>query len=259
MFSNSIRKLLLVFAALLFIGDSAAACTCRGPRQIDGFHPCITYSRADAVFTGQVVGVSFAQLDPDGKPVPFSQKIFHFAVDEAFRGVEGRTVEVITNPNTASCGYDFVQGQRYFVYARRKGDGKLTEGLCGPTVPLDAAARDLAYAREMMRGEKGVRIVGAVIKYERGLLTRTRVPLTAVEVILERVDPGEERFSTTVTNSEGAYEFRGLSPGTYHVRTALPTGLVEWSRGRKPKVDSVSLSERTGCGFKSFIFTTTSN
>ena len=76
------------------------------------------------------------------------ENVVRFSVDEAYRGVQGRTVEVFTNPNTASCGYPFKQGQRYFVYAQRDKDGKLREWLCGPTVRLEEATRDLAYALE---------------------------------------------------------------------------------------------------------------
>ena len=257
MLPTTILRLLLILVALLFVVDKAAACTCVGPRQIDGFHPCLTYWSADAVFTGQVVGVSFAQMDADGKPARFSQKVFHFSVDKAFRGVEGRTAEVVTNPNEASCGYSFIQGQRYFVYAQRDWDGKLTEHLCGATVPLDAAARDLAYAEEAMRGVKGAWIVGAVIKHQRGAFVDygIRSPLAGIEVILEQADPMGKWLARTVTNSDGVYEFRGLGVGNYHVRAAFPIGPFDWSPPGKPRDHLVSILEGTRCEIESFILT----
>src|ERR1044072_5316047 len=111
MLPATILRLLLILTALLFFVDKAAACSCEGPRQDPGFHPCMVYSGADAVFTGRVEEVSTTAQDEDGRPVFFHNKVVHFSVDKAFRGVEGPIVEIITNRNTASCGYDFKQGQ----------------------------------------------------------------------------------------------------------------------------------------------------
>lgn len=258
MLPRTILRLLLILAALLFFVDEAAACLCEGPRQGDGFHPCLTYWHAEAVFTGQVVGVSFARMGADGKPAPFSEKIFQFAVDKAFRGVEGPTVEIITNPNGASCGYNFIQGQRYFVYAGRDRNGKLTQHLCDPTVPLDKAARDLAYAEQVMRGEvKGAWIVGAVVKHERSSYVDygTKSPLAGIEVMLEEAYPAPKFLAQTVTNSDGVYEFRGLGAGNYRVRAAYPVGPREWSSNGKPKEHTVSITEGVRCESESFSLT----
>lgn len=255
MLPRTILKVLLILAALLFVVDKAAACSCYGLRQDPGFHPVMVYWSNDAVFTGQVVEISSATPD---KPVYLSQKVVHFSVDKAFKGVEGRTVEVVTNPSTPSCGYDFKQGQRYFVYAKRDKDGKLKEWLCGPTVPLEAAARDLAYAEEVLRGGvKGASIVGAVIKYERSDVKDygTRTPVSGVAVVLEQ----NEELAKTVTNSEGKYEFHGLSTGTYRVRAALPAGLRVLSTDGKPKDHCVYLYEQTAYTSESFIITNTSS
>ena len=258
MLPRTILRLLLILAALLCFADDAVACLCAGPRQSDGFHPCLTYWNADAIFTGQVVGVSFARMDADGKPARFSEKIYHFSVDKAFRGVEGQTVDIITNPNSASCGYDFIQGQRYFVYAGRNRDGKLTQHLCDPTVPLDQAARDVAYAEQVMRGEvKDAWIVGAVIKHERGSFVDygTRSPLAGIEVTLEQAYPEGKFLAQTVTNSDGVYEFRGVGEGNYRVRAAFPVGPREWSSQGKPKEHMVSIVEGVRCQTEPFSLT----
>jgi hypothetical protein len=65
-----------------------------------GFHPCMAFSPADVIFTGLVTEVSLA-----APASPFSAKVVSFAVDEAFKGVQGQTIEITTNPNTASCGW----------------------------------------------------------------------------------------------------------------------------------------------------------
>jgi hypothetical protein len=260
MLPRTILRLLLILAALLCFVDDAVACLCAGPRQTDGFHPCLTYWNADAVFTGQVIGVSFARMDENGKPARFSEKIFHFSVDKAFRGVDGPTVDIITNPNGASCGYDFIEGQKYFVYAGRNREGKLTQHLCDPTVPLDKATRDLTYAEQVMRGEvKGAWIVGAVVKHERGSYVDygTKSPLAGIEVMLEEAYPAAGRFvAQTMTNSDGVYEFRGLGVGSYHVRAAYPVGPREWTDNKgKPKDHTVSIVEGVRCESESFSLT----
>jgi hypothetical protein len=164
MFRTSCRIFLVLVASLLFV-DTAAACMCSGPRQQPGFHPCTAYWKADAVFTGRVEEVARVPRITNGKPSVVGEQVVRLSVDEAFRGVEGPTVEIVS---FSPCRFPFQQGQRYFVYAtKRKEDGKLTEWLCGPSVPLKKAARDLAYAREMKQGESGSRVVGTVLKNER--------------------------------------------------------------------------------------------
>lgn len=158
-------------------------------------------------------------------------------------GDKGPKIEITTG---ALCGYNFKQGQRYFVYAKRDKEGKLTEWLCGPTVPLEQAARDLRFAEEIMGGVKGARIVGAVVQHERRDVKDygTKSPVPGVEVVLERAG---QPFLKTVTNGEGEYEFRDLQPDAYHVRVVPPAGAREWSFDGKPKVHSAWLREQTGC------------
>lgn len=245
----------MILAALLFLVDKATACTCIGPRQLEGFHPCMVYGDADAVFTGQVVGVSYAEIDANGKPTFSSPKVFRFAVDKAFKGVQGQTVEVATS--STSCGYNFLQGQKYFVYAHGGSEGRLVEWLCGPTVPLEAAALDLAYAEEMKRGVKDTSIVGAVIKHERGAFVDygIRKPLSGVEVVLE--DQAGKWLAGTVTDSTGRYEFKGLVVGeTYHLRARLPNGPREWLSDGKPKDHMVSIRQGSCCALETFVVTT---
>ncbi len=258
MFLTSCRVFLVIVASLLFL-DTAAACTCSGPRQQTGFHPCTTYWKADAVFTGLVEEVSSVPRTTNGKPSVFNEPVVRLSVAEAFRGVEGPTVEIAS---FSSCGFPFKQGQRYFVYAtRRKEDGKLSEWLCGPSVPLELAARDLAYAREMMRGESGSRIVGAVLRYEPPGVkdSAKQIPMPGIEVTLERRnEPGQTPLKTK-TNSDGRYEFRGLDHGGYRVRAALPTELREWSPLENPIAHYVALREDGRCQSDSFVVTTSSS
>ena len=246
-------RVLFVLAALLFLTDKATACTCAGLRDLDGYHPCMAYRRADAVFTGQVESIR--------RDIESWQHVVRFSVDEAYRGVQGRTVEVVTNPNTPSCGYPFKEGQRYFVYAQRAKNGKLTESLCGPTVRLGEATRDVSYARAAMAGEKGARIVGAVVKVERTSVKEypKKSAMPHVRVTLERWNQPWETISRTVTDAEGRYEFKGVGVGEYRVRAMLPKPGWEWTPDGKSKEHRVSISEETNCESDSFIVTSDSS
>lgn len=257
--STTVLRSFLVFVALLFLVDIAAACSCIGPRQRDGFHPSMSYWPAAAIFTGEVVEISFAPMGADGKRARYSETIFHFSVDKAFKGVEARTVELVGG---GPCSYNFTQGRRYFVYAGRDTDGRLTEHLCGATVPLELAARDLAYAEEVRSGGvKGAWIVGAAVRYERRDVKDygTRSPIPGVEVVLERVDQPGVPLLKTVTNSDGAYEFRDLSVGAYCVRAALPAGSRQWTTHGKPNDNCVWIDEQTRSESRSFVLTNTSS
>ncbi|MEP6924849.1 MAG: hypothetical protein ABI954_10320, partial [Pyrinomonadaceae bacterium] len=125
---------------------SALGCTCGGPRQTLDFHPYGSYWGADVVFNGLVDDITVKTTVYEGKEYP-SSVIVSFAVEEAFRNVAGKTLEIYTSPSGGMCGYPFQKGKRYFVYARRNKENQLTEHLCGPTVPLEnaqAADRDPA-------------------------------------------------------------------------------------------------------------------
>lgn len=215
----------------------------------------MAYGSADVIFTGLVTEVSL-----ESPAYRFSNKVVRFSVDEAYKGVQDSTVELVTSSSTASCGYPFKQGQRYLVYARREKNGKLTDRLCSPTAPLEFATRDVAFAREIRGGDNEPRIVGAVLKYERRDIRdrRAAVAIPGVEVVLERVDQPGEILSKTVTDAEGRYEFRGLV-GRFHVRAALPKGPREWTPDGKPKAHSVWIAPEARCESDSFFLTADSS
>jgi hypothetical protein len=65
-------------------------------------------------------------------------------VQTAWKGVTTTPVLVQTAASGASCGYHFVTGRQYLIYAY--GDGaRLGTGLCTRTTVLSQAAADLAY------------------------------------------------------------------------------------------------------------------
>ncbi len=133
------RRLPSVFAAslaaaalsLLLSPRAAQACTCAPEEVSDAF------DRASAVFEGRVVSVSPTSTQPNA-----SHEV-ELEVARAWKGIEAGIVKVRTASNEAMCGYSFVVGETYLVYASKDGDKDMTVGLCSRTQPLGRAVKDL--------------------------------------------------------------------------------------------------------------------
>jgi hypothetical protein len=93
--------LVLVLAPIPVVARPAWACSCAV-----GFDPL---ERAEVAF----VGVA-DEVDPDwfGNEVEVS-----FVVESVLKGDTGDSVMLVTKKDSASCGYEFVEGGRYRVYA----------------------------------------------------------------------------------------------------------------------------------------------
>lgn len=66
-----------------------------------------------------------------------------FAVSESWKGSAYEVLTVETAQSEASCGYSFVGGETYLVYARSGGKQTLRTELCSRTALLAAAEEDL--------------------------------------------------------------------------------------------------------------------
>jgi hypothetical protein len=136
-------RLLFVAAMLSCLGTTEArlsACECVGP-----ISPCIAAEDAQAVFVGQVVGITPVTPPATGEtvpPMPFLARRVSFKVTESLRGGVDDTVEVYTGSGGGDCGFSFSKGKSYLVYARRAASGQLTTGICART-------------REATRGAEG--------------------------------------------------------------------------------------------------------
>jgi hypothetical protein len=125
----------LVVVALMTAVQPACvfACSCVPPPP-----PAEALANSTAVFAGQVTEiVAPANL---GGPDPVQVT---FAVSKGWKGAEQPTIVLNTSGSSASCGFEFVKGQEYLVYATTF-EGRLETGLCTRTAQLDLAGDDLA-------------------------------------------------------------------------------------------------------------------
>lgn len=130
------RKLLLTILTALTFGAAviahppgrAFACSCMMPGP-----PAEAAAQSEAVFSGTV-----SEVAPGANGV-----LVTFDVDNVWKGPSGPQLTLATASDSASCGYSFVAGEQYLVYANPQ-DGQLATGLCSRTAPIANAADDLA-------------------------------------------------------------------------------------------------------------------
>ena len=201
---------LILGAALLTAGETrVSACSCIGP-----LASCESVSTTDAVFVGRVTELGPAVRGT--REEPFPQRRVALEVHEPFKGLDAtaRTAELFTGMGGGDCGYPFVVGSTYLVFAHQW-NGRLTASICSNTLPIEKAATDLAYLRGPFRDSASTGIV-------RGVATRMdptidgqptpRTPVVGARIRLE----GYSHITETFTGTDGAYEFR-VPPGDYNL------------------------------------------
>lgn len=192
------------------------ACSCIAPGP-----PCASYWQTDAVFSGKVTAISeLSRVKDTQAPWPSMRRVT-IAIESAFRGVEGKSVELLTGMGGGDCGYNFVPGERYLVYAHRSQRG-LIATICSRTRLLKDAAEDLAYIRNLPPAGTGATIKGKVMQisqpFEPDAERHTSTPLENIVVKIS----GEGIARDMRTDADGAFQIAGLRAGNYKVRLDLP-------------------------------------
>ncbi len=137
------RVVMIVLIALVVLTADARcawACSCALPSAT----PLEARDGGAAVFAGHVTNVSIP--DPNSY-TPFRSVAVTVAVSQVWEGDVGSTIVIGTSRDGASCGYTFVVGQEYLLYAFEY-EGELVTGMCGRTRPLADAQDDLAVLGE---------------------------------------------------------------------------------------------------------------
>jgi hypothetical protein len=130
------KTLLLLFAcaSLLFLEETASACSCLPPKGV-----AQEVEMSSAVFSGKVIEIKRHDRTED----PLGRVEVIFEVDKAWKGVDKRIVSVFTGSDSAACGYGFKRGRTYLVYTGGSPQGQFSTSICSRTKRLNKAREDL--------------------------------------------------------------------------------------------------------------------
>ena len=92
-----------------------------------------------AVFSGEVTAID------KNTATRFGGLEVTLRVHQVWKGPAEKELKVHTAGSSAACGYAFVKGTTYLVYAVRDEADPLRVSLCSRTAPLDHAKDDLEY------------------------------------------------------------------------------------------------------------------
>jgi hypothetical protein len=175
--------------------SAANACDCRG-----GITPCQEYWEASAVFTGVVTSTSTVIVNQGDRG--FSQRLVQFSLEQAFRGIAGKEVQVLTGLGSGDCGYGFRIGEKYLVYAFRTTDNKLSTSICTRTRPFSEAQEDIDYIRGISTAPRGSIIFGEVTRVNRNSPDERFTPVEGATISIV----GPSKRVEVVTDSKGQYK-----------------------------------------------------
>ncbi|MDH4282395.1 MAG: MYXO-CTERM sorting domain-containing protein, partial [Myxococcales bacterium] len=111
----------------------AQACSCLKLSPSEGL------AASQAVFTGEVIAI-----EPN-ETTKFGGLAITLRVKQVWKGALQQQVEVHTAGSSAACGYSFVQGTTYLVYAVRDDADPMRVSLCSRTARVDDAQEDLDF------------------------------------------------------------------------------------------------------------------
>jgi hypothetical protein len=129
----------LVAGSIVIVSTGVMACICatRPP-------PEEAFAKADAVFLGTV-----AEMGPLSREVPIGTqsrmllKPVLFRVIETWKGANVRSRVVYTGDGRGDCGYPFLLGSNYLIYAQVMSSNVLVTDICTRTCDESRATADL--------------------------------------------------------------------------------------------------------------------
>ena len=134
--------LALMLGALWLFGNAeqAYACKCVVPGS-----PSEELEKFDAVFAGRVMSVEHS-FDPNAASYsPGDYTTIGFDISTVWKGTVDENIDFTTPPTGGSCGFAFVEGEEYIVYAYEGAEesADLSVSICSRTALLAEAQADL--------------------------------------------------------------------------------------------------------------------
>ncbi len=139
------KKIVLIAASILVLTSNAAsACICFPTT------PKKSFRNSRAVFAGKVIDI-MAQSDRNRETSDSLARFkVTFEVSKVWKGQVEQQQVVLSSESSPGCGYSFVKGEEYLVYASGEELAIQTEW-CNATKPLANAEADLAVLEQETR------------------------------------------------------------------------------------------------------------
>jgi hypothetical protein len=245
---TAVRRILTAALAFLAFAPTAVrACSCIvvgagcGPWSLQG---------EGAVFLGKVTA-KVAQARPEAPGIADLSDDYavHFSVDEGFYGgaEPGREAVVYTGSGFGDCGYPFVVGTSYLVYAGAGRDGRLSTGTCSGTKPEIIAGGVLKQLRAIRDRGHGFDLFGTVFVLPKGAGAGDQIESQPLDRVPVRAVGSHGSLFSTVTDQHGVYFFAWLPPDTYRLEQDLPAGFT--IAGNPPDPLKIAPSDKQVAGF----------
>ncbi|WP_163100762.1 hypothetical protein [Peribacillus alkalitolerans] len=132
---------MVVSMFIVAIPSPASACSCAERPSVES-----EFNRSKLVFSGVVKDIK------ENKSISgYITKSVLFEVSKTWKGTNESQIIIATGQGGGDCGYEFVKGIEYFVYANESslyGDNVLSTGICDRTAELTSATEDLSILGE---------------------------------------------------------------------------------------------------------------
>ena len=235
---------LVAILLVLLMPPAVSACTCVGESST-----CDTnWKSGEVVFLGTVTAMVPKDTRFKVGEVEYSsarRNEVHFSITESFRGDMYDEVVIHTGAGGGDCGYPFIVGKTYLVYAYTHED-QLTTGICSSTAPEAIVSGVVRELRTVRDGRRPAVVFGTIGMGPRGAGYQDLVESKPLANIRVRAVGTTLDYSTT-TDQTGAYSFQSLPSDTYRMEVDLPTGTSTWQRNMG-KLLTVQIDENAvGC------------
>ncbi|MFJ7700578.1 hypothetical protein [Lysinibacillus fusiformis] len=141
---KAMTLLACIFIGIFIIGSFpsiSSACSCANLPSVEE-----EFERSKAVFSGKVVDIK------EKKSLKgYQSKSVLFEVTKTWKGVEQSQIIITTGQGGGDCGYNFIKGEEYLVYADESimyGGKSLVSVICDRTDMLSSSQEDLEVLGE---------------------------------------------------------------------------------------------------------------
>jgi len=230
--AQTVRLLSIWCVVALLAKGSALGCSCN--YDLPPLCQELRAYKGSALFVGVATDIRYRKVN-FGKTL-VRQQVVSFAIEDAFAGIQGKSVTVASFAAASMCGYPFHKGRTYLVDAIYESnealgaESYLSVNSCGMTTSAAYAEDSIRFLRTLRQNPRGGILFGTVKQYVKGstFVSLNNKPIAGSSVLLQAARMGFSipRKESTTVDSKGWYEFVGLPEGIYTVTTGVPSGFA---------------------------------